>query len=779
MLCKTLIRNVEKEEVDLRLRENLLDLLLLIGMLLSVMGSFIPVRWTWGLEVLIWTAMGGLLAGFLLARSVFRPSLAHGFSLIYGIVGTAIAVSQRLPNWLSLRLKAMELVLRMWRWFVTAWQGQGRSSDTLVFVVQLAFLSWWISYIAAWFTFRRRQIKGVLIPSGLLFFWNLYYSPLPLTGYLLAYLFCGLLLVSHLTLRRRQVQWQRAVINSDPAGEGSFLRYGVPFALTIIALAWLIPPLTSPQTGALIQWLPGEKVGVRIQQEWQRLFASLEYPLHGPGEPFGMELRWPGPISRDEEQVLTIQAPFRRYYWRAVVYDEYNGREWVNTDTKLALLESNMALMSPQEYIMRQEVTQTMTTYLPGTTVLFGAAQPLRMSLPAKVRSSSTIEETPVSTGETHTGRPAQSPSMWQSHRPLRLEETYTVVSSLSIASEEDLRGAGTRYPELVRERYLQLPADVPIRVADLAQSITEQTNNVYDHAMALESYLRTIPYNDQVGAPPSDRNSVDYFLFDHREGYCSHYAAALVVMARTLGIPARLAVGYSSGEYHAEEERFTVTQENGHAWVEVFFPEYGWVEFEPTAAQPIIVRPRPVVVESEEGESPPGEEMMGDQVGDLQDLPEDELPYPRPDSSTVTRIIVYWRILVRVIVSMVLLGILTVGGWNVGRWWIGRHFTPASWAYTRLVTFGRWLKCPLSESQTPHQYAHELSDLVPQARTLINHLVEMYVVERFGQRPATKEEAGKAWRDLRPELIRSWLRQWWATSSIRLLLGTLRRVFR
>ncbi|MEA3344825.1 MAG: transglutaminaseTgpA domain-containing protein [Chloroflexota bacterium] len=765
--------------MGLKLRENALDLLLLTGMLLSATSSFIPVRWTWGLEVLIWTAMGGLLAGFLLARSIFRPWLAHLFNLIYGVIGTALAVSTRFPDWLSLRLKIMEMALRIWRWLETAWRGQERSLDTLVFVLELAFLSWWISYIAAWFAFRRRKARGILIPSGLFFLWNLYYSPFPLTGYIFVYLLCGLLLVINITLRRRQERWRREGVSSclpvpDQArvrrqvssGPGiESLRYGMYFALGIMILAWLIPPLTNPQSGGLIEWLPAERIGVRIQQEWQRLFAALEYPSRGPGEPFGMELHLPGPIRGQEGPVLTVQAPFRRYYWRAVVYDEYPGRGWRDTDTKLALLKPYTSLVPPQEYAMRQEVTQTLTTYLPGTTMLFSASQALRMNIPAKVYYSSE-------------GIPPR-PSLWQSHRPLRSEESYTVISSLSIASQEDLRSAGTDYPSWVRERYLQLPDNLPTRVISLAHSITEQATNPYDKVTALEQYLRDIPYNEQVAPPPEGRDGVDYFLFDSREGYCTHYASALAVMARTLSIPSRLAAGYSSGEYDSEKEVFTISWADGHAWTEVFFPQCGWVEFEPTPAEPLIVRPRSVVGGGKE-EPKPGEEKVGGQRrGPSGPPPEEEYPYyPGGGAGTAFQRRRTRRRLARALGIAVLVGMIAAGGWRAGRWWIRSNFTPAAWAYARLVVGGRWLDCSLSTGQTPRQYAQELTEMVPQARAPIQHLVELYMSERFGRRRVTDKEAEKTWRELRPLLLKKWLQQRWDASPLPAMWRTLRWIF-
>ena len=82
----------------------------------------------------------------------------------------------------------------------------------------------------------------------------------------------------------------------------------------------------------------------------------------------------------------------------------------------------------------------------------------------------------------------------------------------------------------------------------------------------------------------------VDYFLFDLRQGYCDYYASAMIVFARSRGLPARLAVGYASGEYDPVSDQFLVTEADAHSWPEIYFPEYGWIPFEPTAAQPRTV---------------------------------------------------------------------------------------------------------------------------------------------------------------------------------------------
>jgi len=112
-----------------------------------------------------------------------------------------------------------------------------------------------------------------------------------------------------------------------------------------------------------------------------------------------------------------------------------------------------------------------------------------------------------------------------------------------------------------------------------------------YARAMALEIYLRSFPYDLQVAGPPEGRDVVDYFLFDLQRGYCDYFASAMVVMARSVGIPARLVVGYAMGRYDPQREAYVVTEKNGHAWPELYFLGYGWIPFEPTSGLSVLER--------------------------------------------------------------------------------------------------------------------------------------------------------------------------------------------
>lgn len=106
---------------------------------------------------------------------------------------------------------------------------------------------------------------------------------------------------------------------------------------------------------------------------------------------------------------------------------------------------------------------------------------------------------------------------------------------------------------------------------------------------------------------PPVGRDVVDYFLFDAPGGFCSYFASAMVVMLRLEGVPARIVSGYAMGDYDFAQHAYRVPASSAHAWVEVYFPSYGWVEFEPTTSQAVFnyraeEAPPPIATQPPEG---------------------------------------------------------------------------------------------------------------------------------------------------------------------------------
>jgi hypothetical protein len=146
-------------------------------------------------------------------------------------------------------------------------------------------------------------------------------------------------------------------------------------------------------------------------------------------------------------------------------------------------------------------------------------------------------------------------------------------------------------YPQEITEAYLQLPPNLPQKIKQLAERITDGLDNPYAKATAIEHYLRsTYTYSlDKPTLPAPNEDFVYHFLFVDQTGYCDHFSTAMVIMLRSVGIPARWVKGFAPGEVTTPSPSIQtirtveVRAKDAHSWAEVYFPSAGWIPFEPT----------------------------------------------------------------------------------------------------------------------------------------------------------------------------------------------------
>ncbi|WP_416730339.1 transglutaminase domain-containing protein [Fictibacillus sp. JL2B1089] len=197
--------------------------------------------------------------------------------------------------------------------------------------------------------------------------------------------------------------------------------------------------------------------------------------------------------------------------------------------------------------------------------------------------------------------------STFQGGREEKLSE-YEMDYQLPVIKEEQLKASNNQYPVYITENYLQLPETLPQRVKDLAQDVTADQPTLYDKVKTVEGYFakNAYGYNTiEVAVPKGDEDYVDQFLFETKKGYCDNFSTSMVVMLRSVGIPARWVKGFTPGTFEALGDdglrEYTVTNANAHSWVEVYFSGIGWVPFEPTRGFD-----NPFEPESEETDSTP-----------------------------------------------------------------------------------------------------------------------------------------------------------------------------
>lgn len=739
--------------------------ILMLIMLLTLVISLVTADWTDGMGLLAPVILGGFVLGMLMSLSRWSGLLPILHSLITGTAWVLYWISRapQVPVELEGAQRIGFVVQSFLEWLVMLF-GEAPARSNLVFLLELAFLLWWLGYLAAWAVFREGKVWRAIIPVGLIMAVNMYFGPSGLQLYFAIFVVCALLLAVRSYLAEKELDWRYLRVRYTEDIQVDFLRDGLIFAVIVVILASLLPNAAS--SDSLRDRLgPLREPWEQVQAEWGRLFSSLNYQAGGVRPAFGDSLTLGGPRNLGDTVIMDVQSPAGRY-WRAVAYDTYTGRRWLNTSELTQPIDAGTHVRTP-DFQARREISQTVTTYYSAGGVLFGSPQPVRVSLGATADLG--IIEEPV-----NNDLPLAEIMMLHRRGPeLRDGQAYIVVSSVSEATVEDLQEAGADYPDWVRDRYLEVPPTVPDRVRELAEEVTAAAPTPYEKVIALEQYLRGYTYDDQIAPPPPGVDGVDYFLFEVRAGYCDYYASALAIMARSLGIPARVSAGYSQGEYNAEVDAYRVLESNGHSWPEVFFPGYGWIEFEPTASEEEIVRTHR---EEDEPVGPtqtrlPGGDSDLEPFGREPNLDEELGPEGSAQAASLASN-AWWigLLLMLLIVAAAVFLVLRPSRQRNRR--LGLDPQVAAKLYGQLMLWAHRLRLPLLPSQTPNEHAAIFVEAVPEGRSAIAAITDMYILEQYSPYPpdATKsQEAASAWTGLQPLLRRAWLR---------VRLGPLSRLF-
>ena len=268
-------------------------------------------------------------------------------------------------------------------------------------------------------------------------------------------------------------------------------------------------------------------------------------------------------------KVMSVICP-ERHYWRSRVWDTWNGQNW--DCSRECLYDAQPYISSLSGPTLYRNITTVFMMDNKSSPAMFTVLQPHSYEL----LSGFLTNGTQFWANEYYTLEGG----------PLRPFSGYSVVSRVFNATWDKLYAIGDETNLTEAASCLQLYSGFPDSVAALARNITSGRSSRLEKVSALQAFLLYtggFTYTLTPPVPPTDKDVVEYFLFESKKGFCTYFASAMVLMCRALGIPARLVTGFSSGKYNPSTGCYDVTLKNAHAWAEVYFEQYGWIEFEAT----------------------------------------------------------------------------------------------------------------------------------------------------------------------------------------------------
>jgi hypothetical protein len=665
------------------------------------------------------------------------------FLLVVSVLATAVVMRLKLPAKVRLlSVTVLGLLAAIWQASRMAgqqglWQAllSKPNEGTVHFAVFIILVTWAAGACSIWLVLKKRN---AWLPAGLgavVLLVNLSNLPPEYFGFLPVYLLVALILVGMVSLIGQQA-WFHEKGNFYPRrGTIYTLISVVLIGLVAVASAWFVPGNGVESVGFDAN---GRFLAV-IQKNVFNIFASVPGKWSVMKNEDLQKLSFDAPLD-NRETVLFLVTASKPAYWRIKRYQNYNSWGWtsspVETGGTIKPGMSSTIAIDPG----RQDFSYSVETRSK-TDVLLLAGEFKSSNLTVRLETQGASTESPIVSDVDITA--VITPELIQP------KEQYSVVGSISSAGPEQLINATTDYTDWVKSNYLQLPTSLPDRVRQLALIITEGTTVPFQQAMAIQDYLQGLRYNRDAKSPSRRGDEVDSFLFMQREGVCTDFATSMIVMLRSLGVPARLATGYLPGEQDSASGAYIVRGKDYHAWPEVFFPGFGWIQFEPT--------PRPGIDTSI---------TAGGGNGGYQEQYYPELYYGGGeglDGQSTTDKPTQSRPNVALPVIGIILLVAVVGGvlWMiVSRLYQSLRMSgDAPGVYTKMCRLASLVDVGPFAAETPFEYCHRLSLAFPEGAQAISSIAELYSEACFSPRKDLAEaqvaRLQKSWVDLYPVLFK------------------------
>lgn len=525
---------------------------------------FVDLRWRADLVTLV-------VASHVLALVVRRAGFGMGISAVVSAAGMLVVGNVVLfPETSGSIVPTGETLDLLRSDLEAAWNAfelqQAPVEPLRGFVATAGLALWWVAVLADWAAFRLQSMPKTVIPATTIFVFTVLLgdgSHPVVHAALFAAAVGAVILSLRLSRQARDNVW---VASGAAAGLSSTMRAGVVGAGVALVIGVVAGPAL-PDAGEQLldpsEWDNGPETR-RVTSPLVEINASL--------------------LDQSEREMFSVGVndPMDRHYWRQMALTEFNGREWRRSSSfndANGRVPSNIA-STVNRTTVRQEITTTALggIYLPAAYEISNVLTSGNVELEYEVETGALVVKR-ESEGRALAGFTYVVESQLPTYDPAALPTTATDGLNTDFIAEH------TELPEECLDGQTTINGCWNPDITRAAEVITERASTDYERVVALQNFFvdpNNFSYNINV-ALDHDIDSIERFLFDVREGYCEQFASTFAAMARSIGIPTRVAVGFTWGEWDAARSSYVVRGEHAHAWPEVFFADVGWVVLDPT----------------------------------------------------------------------------------------------------------------------------------------------------------------------------------------------------
>jgi len=609
-----------------------------------------------------------------------------------------------------------------------------RSSETSIFLLIIGSLVWGLGLFAAFAVFRRHRPLPAILLAGVLLLINVSVTVREQYAHLVVFVAAALVLLVRLNLLEQAREWRLRGMRDVADISGTFLRNGAAFVIVAIVASTTLAANASsaPLSRA---WANVDDELLEVGYAINRWLGGVSGSARGPNILFTPSQTIRDVWQSSTEEVFTAStSDGDGYRWRGATYDSFDGRTWQQLDRLERVLNPDESLLdgTPEEVNPGAGWEQVDATVVPqayGGKIFVSPASPLSVNQPSIVQTHG--PGGPFVAAELSFGI--------QQGVPYQVQSLVRKVVGSDALTGSQLASAGTNYPQWVN-RYLEIRpgavGDGVLRLgASLKSRLPADERSPYHVAVAIQDYLYRsggFTYNTDVRGKCTGERLVDCFI-QIKEGYCEYFATTMVMLLRAADVPARYVLGYLPGR-EQDDGTWRVDRSAAHAWVEVFFPGFGWVEFDPTPGN------------SENGQSPtrlqvggpvesPGDGEggfvgQGELEGEEEDFgpsgPSDPVA-PLPGEVTPTDSWLPIAVALAVISALAALGLFAA--------WRRIPSAEPEVAYSGIARLATRLGHGPRPAQTAYEFAAGLGELVPVSRSDLDLIATAKVEATYGRR--------------------------------------------